>query len=68
MANPATKLSSSSMSGCRTDILRAKTASKISVIPIIEIIEVLVWLFFIIDHDRSILNRSGQLLFYPCSY
>jgi len=32
MTNPATKLNSKSTSGCLTDILLVKTASKISVI------------------------------------
>lgn len=57
MANPATKLNSKSTSGCLTDILLVKTASKISVIATPERID-----FFELFFMKNKLHSISSLL------
>jgi len=59
MANPATKLNSKSTSGCLTDILLVKTASKISVIATPERIDFFE-LFFMKNKLHSISRLSND--------
>jgi len=59
MANPATKLNSKSTSGCLTDILLVKTASKISAIATPERIDFFE-LFFMKNKLHSISRLSND--------